>query len=93
MSVGYGEFMLCFFILPRPMNFTEHIDLKAVAKRGIRLGYTPDVLTDAGMPNLLCDCTSLNSPTVADITVMLVLMAGRNCGIGYSLVQNGGVCG
>lgn len=29
---------------------------------------------------------------VADLSVMLALMAGRNGGIGYSLVQNGGVC-
>ncbi|KAI9460763.1 hypothetical protein HD554DRAFT_1557824 [Boletus coccyginus] len=52
----------------------EHIDLEAVAKRGLVVGYTPDILTDA----------------VADLSVMLTLMAGRNGGIGYSLVQNGG---
>ncbi|KAF8434507.1 hypothetical protein L210DRAFT_960823 [Boletus edulis BED1] len=52
----------------------EHIDLKAVSKRGLKIGYTPDVLTDA----------------VADLSVMLALMAGRNGGIGYSLVLNGG---
>ncbi|KZT28001.1 hypothetical protein NEOLEDRAFT_1233354 [Neolentinus lepideus HHB14362 ss-1] len=40
----------------------EHVDLPLLAKRGVRLGYTPDVLTDA----------------VADVTVMLALMASRN---------------
>jgi len=30
------------------MNFTEHIDLKAVATKRLKIGYTPDVLTDAG---------------------------------------------
>ncbi|TBU61061.1 hypothetical protein BD310DRAFT_813704 [Dichomitus squalens] len=40
----------------------EHADLKALLTRGVRFGYTPDVLTDA----------------VADLSVMLALMAGRN---------------
>ncbi|KAI0711407.1 D-isomer specific 2-hydroxyacid dehydrogenase [Earliella scabrosa] len=40
----------------------EHADLKELSKRGIRFGYTPDVLTDA----------------VADVCIMLALMAGRN---------------
>ncbi|RPD57005.1 hypothetical protein L227DRAFT_587833 [Lentinus tigrinus ALCF2SS1-6] len=40
----------------------EHADLKELAKRNIRFGYTPDVLTDA----------------VADLSIMLALMAGRN---------------
>jgi lactate dehydrogenase-like 2-hydroxyacid dehydrogenase len=53
----------------------EHVDLPVIAKAGIRLGYTPDVLTDA----------------VADLTVMLALMATRNGGEGISLVQSGGV--
>ncbi|KAF9525750.1 hypothetical protein CPB83DRAFT_896787 [Crepidotus variabilis] len=39
----------------------EHISVPDLAKRNIRLGYTPDVLTDA----------------VADISIMLALMAGR----------------
>ena len=26
----------------------EHVDLPLLAKRGVKLGYTPDVLTDAG---------------------------------------------
>ncbi|KAH7909883.1 D-isomer specific 2-hydroxyacid dehydrogenase [Hygrophoropsis aurantiaca] len=51
----------------------EHVDLKAVAQQGLKVGYTPDVLTDA----------------VADLSVMLALMAGRNGGIGTSVVQKG----
>ncbi|KAG2068870.1 hypothetical protein BDR04DRAFT_1023344 [Suillus decipiens] len=51
----------------------EHIDLKEAAQRGLKVGYTPDVLTDA----------------VADLSVMLALMAGRNGGIGVDLVQRG----
>ncbi|KAG8991161.1 Transcriptional regulatory protein sin3 [Tulasnella sp. JGI-2019a] len=51
----------------------EHISLPAIAKYGIKLGYTPDVLTDA----------------VADIAVMLALMASRNAARGLSVVQSG----
>ncbi|EED84953.1 predicted protein [Postia placenta Mad-698-R] len=40
----------------------EHVDLQQLTDRGVRLGYTPDVLTDA----------------VADLSIMLALMAGRN---------------
>ncbi|KAH6909564.1 hypothetical protein BKA70DRAFT_1385698 [Coprinopsis sp. MPI-PUGE-AT-0042] len=40
----------------------EHVDVKELAKRDILLGYTPDVLTEA----------------VADVCIMLALMAGRN---------------
>ncbi|KAJ7204501.1 hypothetical protein GGX14DRAFT_647358, partial [Mycena pura] len=47
----------------------EHIDLPLMARRNIRVGYTPDVLTEA----------------VADICVMLALMAGRNDGVAYTL--------
>ncbi|KAI0263053.1 D-isomer specific 2-hydroxyacid dehydrogenase [Gloeopeniophorella convolvens] len=51
----------------------EHVDLRALHRRKIRLGYTPDVLTDA----------------VADASVMLALMAGRNAGAGVTLVKEG----
>ncbi|KAF5370383.1 hypothetical protein D9758_006901 [Tetrapyrgos nigripes] len=51
----------------------EHVSLPDLAKHGVKLGYTPDVLTDA----------------VADICVMLALMAGRNAGEGLSLVKQG----
>lgn len=43
---------------------TDHIDKPALAARGIRLGYTPTCLTDA----------------VADLAVMLTLMAQRRAG-------------
>lgn len=48
MSVGYGAYG-CLggdhsFMLP-----LEHIDLPLMAQRKIRVGYTPDVLTEAGM--------------------------------------------
>ena len=49
MSVGYGEWAR---VLPRVKLFQpenkEHVDLVGLAKRGVRLGYTPDVLNDAG---------------------------------------------
>ncbi|EJD43419.1 hypothetical protein AURDEDRAFT_185600 [Auricularia subglabra TFB-10046 SS5] len=51
----------------------EHCDLAALARRNILLGHTPDVLTDA----------------VADIAVMLALMASRNAGQGHKLVLDG----
>ncbi|KAI5984569.1 hypothetical protein EDC04DRAFT_2914255 [Pisolithus marmoratus] len=38
MSVGYD-------LLPPSQ---EHIDLRAAAQKGLKIGYTPDVLTDAG---------------------------------------------
>lgn len=51
----------------------EHVDLPALAARNVRLGYTPDVLTDA----------------VADVSVMLALMAGRNAKETMGVVQRG----
>ncbi|KAF8156922.1 hypothetical protein B0H34DRAFT_658677 [Crassisporium funariophilum] len=51
----------------------EHVDVKEVAKRGIKLGYTPDVLTDA----------------VADLSIMLALMAGRNVRETMTVVNEG----
>lgn len=30
------------------MNKIDHIDIKALQRRGIRFGYTPDILNDAG---------------------------------------------
>jgi len=52
----------------------DHVDLHALYRRKVRLGYTPGVLTDA----------------VADAAVMLALMAGRNAGDGVTLVKEGG---
>ncbi|PCH44796.1 hypothetical protein WOLCODRAFT_124117 [Wolfiporia cocos MD-104 SS10] len=51
----------------------EHVDVQLLARRNVKLGYTPDVLTDA----------------VADISVMLALMAGRNVRSTTNIVQNG----
>ncbi|KAJ7594032.1 hypothetical protein C8J56DRAFT_925826 [Mycena floridula] len=51
----------------------EHVDLAEISKRNLKLGYTPNVLTDA----------------VADLSVMLALMAGRNAGETLTLVKQG----
>ncbi|KAF9059326.1 hypothetical protein BDP27DRAFT_1341672 [Rhodocollybia butyracea] len=51
----------------------EHIHVPELVKRNIRIGYTPDVLTDA----------------VADISVMLALMAGRNARETMGIVREG----
>lgn len=51
----------------------DHVETAALKKRNIRLGYTPDVLTNA----------------VADLTVLLALMATRNAGEGLSIVKDG----
>lgn len=52
----------------------EHIDVKECKKRGIRVGYTPDVLTDA----------------TAEITISLVLATGRRLFEANKEVYNGG---
>jgi len=51
----------------------DHIDFQALSQRNIKLGHTPDVLTEA----------------VADITVMLALMASRNGRIAVEAVEAG----
>jgi glyoxylate/hydroxypyruvate reductase len=52
----------------------DHIDVKELKKRNIRLGYTPDVLTDA----------------TADINLGLALMVTRNLYKGVKCVHEGG---
>jgi glyoxylate/hydroxypyruvate reductase len=52
---------------------TDHIDLDELKKRNIRLGYTPTCLTDA----------------VADLTIMLILMAQRRGSEAIANVKNG----
>jgi glyoxylate/hydroxypyruvate reductase len=52
---------------------TDHVDRDALKKRNIRLGYTPTCLTDA----------------VADLTIMLILMAQRRGGESMALVSKG----
>ncbi|GAA5904613.1 hypothetical protein JCM6882_004921 [Rhodosporidiobolus microsporus] len=51
----------------------DHVDTKALAARNVRLGSTPDALTDA----------------TADIGAMLVLMASRRAGEGMRAVLDG----
>ncbi|KAF9239329.1 D-isomer specific 2-hydroxyacid dehydrogenase [Melanogaster broomeanus] len=68
----------------------DHIDLKAAAQRALKVGYTPDVLTDAGeSEHILTASFSRTFCVVSDLSVLLALMAGRNGGVGASLVQNG----
>ncbi|ORY16995.1 hypothetical protein BCR34DRAFT_75759 [Clohesyomyces aquaticus] len=52
---------------------TDHVDREAIRERKIRLGYTPSALTDA----------------VADLTVMLILMAQRRAGEAMGKVLTG----
>ncbi|KAI8326987.1 D-isomer specific 2-hydroxyacid dehydrogenase [Blakeslea trispora] len=52
----------------------DHIDIEAVRSREIKLGNTPDVLTDA----------------TADLTVLLALGASRRIKEGIDAAQNGG---
>ncbi|KAH7398575.1 hypothetical protein BKA66DRAFT_408009 [Pyrenochaeta sp. MPI-SDFR-AT-0127] len=52
---------------------TDHVDRDALKKRNIRLGYTPTCLTDA----------------VADLTIMLILMAQRRGGESIAKVIKG----
>lgn len=52
---------------------TDHVEREALKKRNIRLGYTPTCLTDA----------------VADLTVMLILMAQRRGGEAIAKVVKG----
>ena len=52
---------------------TDHVDRDALKSRNIRLGYTPTCLTDA----------------VADLTIMLILMAQRRGGESIAKVING----
>lgn len=52
---------------------TDHVDRNALRKRSVRLGYTPTCLTDA----------------VADLTIMLILMAQRRGGEAMAKVIKG----
>lgn len=52
---------------------TDHVERDALKKRNIRLGYTPTCLTDA----------------VADLTIMLILMAQRRGGESMAKVLKG----
>lgn len=52
----------------------DHIDVGAAARRGIAVGYTPDVLTEA----------------TADLTMALVLDAARRVSEGDRIIRSGG---
>lgn len=41
---------LCKQNLVESNNIIEHLDVQAISSRGIKIGYTPEVLTDAGTP-------------------------------------------
>ena len=55
MSVGYGMFGGCYrlHVDLRLIVSADHVTLPAVSQRHVRVGYTPDVLTDAGMQTKL----------------------------------------
>lgn len=72
-------------------KLTEHLDLKTAAERKIKVGYTPDVLTDAGMICFTSFTMVLMLCSVADISVMLALMAGRNVKESMAVVYGGEV--
>jgi hypothetical protein len=70
----------------------EHLDVQAILSRGIRIGYTPEVLTDAGALFLSSDTILVDYvASVADICVMLALMAGRNVRETMQIVDSGRV--
>lgn len=66
----------------------DHIDVRAANARGIKVGHTPGVLSDAGEYTY---AGLFLTRSVADITVMLVLMTMRRAGEGIQLVKSGGV--
>ena len=74
---------------------SEHVSTSVLAQRGIRLGYTPEVLTDAGeclgLEFVDRTCSELNHLIVADITVMLALMATRLGRESMQIVHDGKV--
>jgi glyoxylate/hydroxypyruvate reductase len=47
-SVGFGKMIYCLLFSAPYKCSVEHVDLQALYRRKVRLGYTPDVLTDAG---------------------------------------------
>jgi lactate dehydrogenase-like 2-hydroxyacid dehydrogenase len=75
------------------ISSADHIDFQALSQRNIKLGHTPDVLTEAGMPHFPTPRSIFLSIllVVADITVMLALMASRNGRIAVEAVEAGKV--
>lgn len=77
-----------------PQTIADSLNLKEFAKRNIKLGYTPDVLTDAGKLLsiiILSGAVKLNRCTVADVSVMLAFMASRNVRETMAIVHEGKV--
>ena len=77
-----------------PQTIADNLNLKEFAKRNIKLGYTPDVLTDAGkLLSIIIrsDIAKLNRCTVADVSVMLAFMASRNVRETMAIVHEGKV--
>ena len=74
-------------------TIADSLDLKEFAKRNIKLGYTPDVLTDAGklLTGSIIILSELNRCTVADVSVMLAFMASRNVRETMAIVHEGKV--
>jgi glyoxylate/hydroxypyruvate reductase len=67
----------------------DHLDLKGLKAKGIRVGYTPGVLTNAG--EFVDDSLVVADLEVADITVMLTLMTLRRVEEGLTIVKSDGV--
>ena len=76
-----------------PQTIADSLNLKEFAKRNIKLGYTPDVLTDAGklLSITILSTAKLNRCTVADVSVMLAFMASRNVRETMAIVHEGKV--
>ena len=75
-------------------TIADSLNVIEIAKRNIKLGYTPDVLTDAGklLSIIILSYTAkLNRRTVADVSVMLAFMASRNVRETMAIVHEGRV--
>ena len=94
MAVGYGTVKRYLSIISNFQIIADSLDVKEFAKRNIKLGYTPDVLTDAGKPLSTItrsDIVKLKYFTVADVSVMLAFMASRNVRETMAVVHEGKV--
>lgn len=82
--------------LSHELKILEHVNVKDLAERNIKLGYTPDVLTDAGKSPVSflpfqSTVDNLIFLKVADLSVMLALMAGRLACEAVTFVNEGNV--
>lgn len=71
----------------------DHVTVKALQQAHVRLGYTPDVLNNAGKfvsSHILANSLlTLLATVVADLTVMLTLMTMRRIKQGMDVVSTG----